>query len=129
MRRNFDRLAAPERFALGGGRLGKAAAVGVVQAAVCFDVGDPRTGVLPRQVEQGGIGQRHAKRASEEEAEEEAGAKPDGEAGHGWNVRGWVGEDKAELGGRTVDALGGVARPPRSAVSVRVIPYHLGRHP
>lgn len=82
-----------------GGGLGEGAAVGVVQAAVCFDVGDACTGILPRQMEHGGIGQRDAEGPEDEKAEEEAGAKPDGEAGHGWNLPGWVGKDKAGPGG------------------------------
>lgn len=81
--RDVGRAGAAKVFVLGGGRLRQGAAVGVVGAALWLEMRQARARIVARQMEGGGIGDRKAQRAGQEEADEEGRAEPNRKARHG----------------------------------------------
>jgi len=119
-RRRLDdvgRVGAAKVFALGGRRLRQGAAVRVVGAPLCFEVRQARARIVSRQMEGGGIGDRKAQRAGQEEADEESRAEPDGEGLHGMEC---AGSARRGQGGPTW---------PCFRVSASDRPPSWGRHP
>jgi hypothetical protein len=79
---NVGRVGAAEVLVLGGRRLRQSAAVGVVGAALCFEMREARARIVTRHMEGGGVGDRNTERTGQEEADQESRAEPNDERRH-----------------------------------------------